>query len=222
MLGRINIPALVKLMRKNIKCFTCPLPEKHDKGEKCPGCMYALNSNHDGKGGRIRVSCNVAFAEYLGITNGLTNSVGRVNLVYYFMHPELWYSMPPMPFVDFFGNPGDILLHWQMHHYVNMYNDICVVRSTNREHIPFEAMMRRGDPYLIRVLKISREIDPTMELGTVIPKNDMKEYYKLWKKNSSGFWILKSDDALREIYEATGKIKFYGDGIKVIKTLNDC
>lgn len=215
---RMDIIGLNKFSSNNIRCFLCNQPERFRNGTLCKGCMFRSHSNHNKKNRKMRVSCGVGFSIYFGIHEArLINEVGRTNIAYGWMHPEIRYTLPIMPWVDFFGHPREILDHWEMHHYVNMYNDLCVVRVTEKEHARFEAMMRRGDPYLIRILKISREINPSMELGTIIPKSDMEDgYYKLWKKNSAGFWVLKSDDALREIYEATGKIKFSGSGIKIV------
>ena len=215
---RMDIPGLNKFISSNIKCFICcNQPLRYRNGTLCEGCMFRSHSTHNKKGNKLRVACGIGFSSFLGIYEArLINEVGRTNIAYGWMHPEIRYVLPVMPWEDFFGNPREILDHWEMHHYVNMYNDLCVIRATEKEHARFEAMMRRGDPYLIRILKMSRERSPDMDLGTIIPKSDMDEYYSLWKKNSAGFWVLKSGDALREIYEASGKIKFSGNEIRIL------
>lgn len=190
---KLNINTLVDLLVEYSYCEACKIKEKELNGTRCNDCIYVVNSILDNmkkekSKRRIRVGCSrEIFTPLLGISRKDVAHVGKTNLVYFKNHPELEWSMPPIPVPDYFGDYPNENSRWDMHHYKDPYDDTHVVRVTNKEHATFEAMARRGDFDWLNHLLKTRERHPSLDPGWVIPSR--KEYYKLWKKNSNGVYV---------------------------------
>lgn len=203
-----RIPSVMDLelfLNYHIRCINCELP-RLSKEERCNGCPWISHSGTKRKGGEksTQIGCGKEVGELLGIGSNY-DDVGRKNLFYFLLHPELNWRMPELPEVDFFGNRREELTRWELHHWGGPFNDLRLVRATDREHARFDAMGRRGDTIWLNYLLRTRERHPEMEGGCIIHRDKMHErlggYYYQWKKGDGGKWILKEGANLFDFYD---------------------
>jgi len=180
---KVDDGELNKILGMYPHCQFCELEKVIKLGMQCKDCIFVVNSNHNHYSKvaikRQRIGCSQkAFGNILNTT--LCCHVGRTDIVYFYYHPELFYRMPVLPVVDFFGFEINQHTCWHKHHYKNPYNDKCVIRATNREHVRFENLAARGNFEFLEILLNTREKHPSLEPGLVMT---LKEY-ELFKKHN--------------------------------------
>ena len=189
--SKIDHFKVTKILMDYVKCESCNPILRKTEGTRCDPCIYVGNSTgYSNESGEhlSRIGCSSKiFGDILG-TGPDSYHIGKTYMIYFHNHPELYYQLPKPPKKDFFGEPGD---RWELHHYLNPYNDKYVVRVTKSEHPTFEAMLRRGDTHWLHILLMTRERHPSLDIGKIMSKDDLKEYYSCWKKTKDGTYVIK-------------------------------
>jgi len=138
--GNIDMPGLWSLIK--YECITCNMNQMRQENKRCKDCNFVFNSGTIRKDGikESRVGCGAKFKKY-GIKSGLTEHVGKYQILFFLYYPEYNFKFPEFPKVDMFGNERKDTWSWHLHHLNRIYYDdrkqnICL--CINTEHVFIE------------------------------------------------------------------------------------